>query len=185
MTQLRDAARDAPDDADEGGTEIVPEDWPMHEVTSGRRAVVVGGDPRPRAAERIQETFGFRSVLWKENDPRRILGLADRIRGGTVDLVIALRAFMGHSDSDALRPACKEVGIPFCLVDTGYGVAQCVWPSSASASISWTTRQAKRRGRAPGPGPRTRADRPSAGVRLLSGANRQAGYGGAARVHAM
>ena len=123
-TQLRDAGRDAPDDTGEGGTEIVPDDWPLHEVTSGRRAVVVGGDPRPHAAERIQEAFGFREVLWEENDTRRVLGLADRIRGGNVDLVIALRAFIGHSDSDTLRPACKEVGVPFCLVDTGYGVAQ-------------------------------------------------------------
>ncbi len=120
---LRDANRDEDEDEDESAG-VLPEDWPLWSVTSGKRAVILGGDRRPLAAERIRDAFRFADVVWEEADVRRGLTVADRVRGGTVDVVIALRRFLPHLHQDVIRPVCKEVGVPFCLVDTGYGVSQ-------------------------------------------------------------
>jgi hypothetical protein len=102
----------------------IPEDWPFRPLTVEKRAVVLGGDRRPMAADRMRETFGFATCEWEETDPRRVGSLADRVRSGGIDLVILLRRFLGHSELEVVSNACRDSGVPFCVVDTGYGVTQ-------------------------------------------------------------
>lgn len=103
----------------------IPDDWPWYKVTRGARAVVVGGDSRPERVEALQQAFGFGEVEWIDGasgPSPRMNSLLTKMRNGTVDLVIALRAFSSHALTDAIfgldDPDCHVV-----LADT-YGVQQ-------------------------------------------------------------
>lgn len=133
LKTLKAAIRDAstPDDDLTEGDEIddprqanVPPDWAYFDRTEGKQAVMIGGDPRQDAADRIRAAFRFGKVDWEGSDPRRVDALAGRVRSGTVELVILLRGYLAHRNSEVLVAACKESGVPYVLVDTGYGVAQ-------------------------------------------------------------
>jgi|GEM_PF-1832879 len=102
----------------------VPTDWPHFVLTRGKRAVIVGGDPRPDRVERLREVFGFEQLEWAEDatSARRLDALVQRMRNGAFDVVVVLRAFSSHRLSDAVfgedAAPCLRV-----LADT-YGVHQ-------------------------------------------------------------
>ncbi len=111
------------EDAEAHGRSALPEDWPFFGLTRGRHAVIVGGDPRPERAARLEQTFGFEQVDWLEGTTtRRLEGLLDRMRNGSVDLVIVMRAFNSHKVSEPIF----NVRAPNCTVvlADGYGVNQ-------------------------------------------------------------
>lgn len=109
----------------EADAAVLPEDWPFWEYTRGKNAVLVGGDKRDRTVKRFQEVFGFADIEWESGwEIRRLDALAHRVEQGNVDIVILLARFLSHTAWDALVPACKEAGIPFVLVERGYGVSQ-------------------------------------------------------------
>lgn len=129
LAPLRKAIRElveAESEAEEGGEaarNALPTDWPLFAETRDRVVVIVGGDPRPERAARLQTAFEFREVEWMEgNTTRKVDSLRERMKSGTVDLVIVLRAFNSHKVSDAIfgvkSPVCTAV-----LAD-GYGVTQ-------------------------------------------------------------
>lgn len=120
------APSEAPTDSDPDTSEVpdVPDDWPLLPLTTGRTAVIVGGDPRPRSAERIKDAFKFDTVDWEHTDPRRIRALSERLRSGSVNFAILLRGYIGHSDQVTVLDACRGAGVPFVVVDAGYGVSQ-------------------------------------------------------------
>lgn len=92
-------------------------------ATRGLRAVVVGGDERGQARERIQRAFGFTSLEWERGwEIRKAQALAERIRAGSVDCVIMLRRFISHKLGDQVVPACKESEVLIAWVPQGYGV---------------------------------------------------------------
>jgi len=126
-TQLRQAQR--PEEAalgdDRADDERMPPTWPLYPRTRDKVAVIVGGDDRSHAADRIKTAFAFREVRWESGSPRRSAALADRVRAGrSVDMVILLRSFISHKSPDVLVPACKESGVDLVVVDHGYGVTQ-------------------------------------------------------------
>ena len=102
----------------------VPADWPHFRFTRGQRAVIVGGDPRPDRVERLRDVFGFASLDWLEDatSARRLDALLQRMRNGSVDVVIVLRAFSSHRLSDAVF-AANDTPCLRVLADT-YGVHQ-------------------------------------------------------------
>ncbi len=129
LKTLKNALRDAlnaeeQDVVQADQSDPVPEGWPLFQLTEGKHAVVIGGDPRPAAIERLHSAFRLRNLEWEEADVRRVRALAERIRRGSIDLVIVLRRFISHREHDLVRPACQEAGVPICVVDTGYGVTQ-------------------------------------------------------------
>lgn len=120
-------ATSRPDDADalnDPGPEIVPDDWPLLSITQGKHAVILGGDRRPLAAERICTAFRFEDVAWETTDARRVSTLAERIRAKSIDLIILLRAYVGHAEQRVALEACRDAGVPYAVVDMGYGVSQ-------------------------------------------------------------
>ncbi|MBX2797691.1 MAG: hypothetical protein KTR31_08490 [Myxococcales bacterium] len=124
-TALRDALKaEDESEVEEDTSSAVPTDWPMLHLTEGKRAVILGGDPRPLALERIKDAFQLAEAEWEETDVRRVTALASRIKKGNVDIVILLRRFISHREQDLIRPAANEAGVPICVVDTGYGVTQ-------------------------------------------------------------
>ncbi len=132
LKALRKAIRDhlsaTVEDAEEDATtEATGSDadasWPWLAVTRGRRALIVGGDEREPARQRIQRALELESLEWiDEPGPRSLQAQAERIRRGSIDLVLQLIQFSGHDCDHHLAPACKEAGIPFVRVNGGYGL---------------------------------------------------------------
>jgi len=103
---------------------VIPEGWPLRHLTAGKRAVMVGGESREPNRRRIQEAFGFVSLEWTQTEfkKRELQDLRDRVTRRSVDMVILLTAFVGHSADDIVQPACQSAGVPFVPVHTGYGI---------------------------------------------------------------
>jgi hypothetical protein len=121
---LRRALHRAQQDADEGErgpsaeeTHAPPEGWRGFELTHGRHAVIVGGDPRPERLAGLQAMFGFASLDWqettREGGMRHIDAVVERMTSGTLDLVLVLRAFTSHKVTDRIfnadTPRCRKV----------------------------------------------------------------------------
>ena len=122
LAPLRKAIRDAVEvDAEED--EATSNNWPSLPKTKGKRVVIVGGDPRPDRAEKLKATFEFATLEWLDGSTvRKVQPLVTRMKNGSVDLVLVLRAFNSHRLTDAIfaadAPTCQIV-----LTD-GYGVTQ-------------------------------------------------------------
>lgn len=131
MRALRRAARAAAAEASAGPEEEeeedapVPADWAWWPVTRGRRAVMVGGDPREPNRVRLERAFEFGELAWEQAEYSRnsLQKVRDRVRAGGVDLVMILARFVGHDADQVILPACKDAGVPFVSVKSGYGVA--------------------------------------------------------------
>ena len=130
MRALRRAGRAAALKAESGATEEdeadapIPEDWAWWPVTRGRRAVMVGGDPREPNRVRLERAFGLGELAWEQAEHSRnsLQKVRDRVKAGGVDLVVILSRFVGHDADQVILPACKDAGVPFVPVKSGYGV---------------------------------------------------------------
>ena len=110
---------DAPEPADVP----LPADWPLWSITRGKTAILVGGEPREAPRARIQAAFEFETLLWAHSsDIRAMQRLADRIHGGSPDLVILLARFISHKVTDILMPALRDGQVAWASVERGYGV---------------------------------------------------------------
>lgn len=98
-------------------------DWPHVGHTEGKRAVIVGGDPRREVLDRVRDTFRFAEVEWPYFDPKRVQAVSKQVRSGSVDVVIFLVDFVDHGSQNILAPACRDAGAAFALVPHGYGVS--------------------------------------------------------------
>jgi hypothetical protein len=104
--------------------EALPVDWAWAGHTRGRAAVLVGGDDRGPARERLRKLFGFRRLDWETGwEDRRVGALAERIRSGSFDVVVFVARYLKHKTSECLVPACKEAGVPFVFLHEGYGAS--------------------------------------------------------------
>ena len=130
---LRRAIRDEVDasraeEAEDAGTEeqAIPADWAWWGFTKGKRALLVGGDPREPNRLRLEAAFGFSELEWVGAEYKRnnLHGVRDRVRSGRTDLVILLTRFTGHDADQIIIPACREMNIGFVCVQHGYGVVR-------------------------------------------------------------
>lgn len=125
------AAFEADDGALEGEQEqtLIPEDWPWREKLRKSRIVMIGGDARPDAQARLKEAFQPASFEWptiaNNKNMRLVQSWADRIKRGSVDIVVLLTEFMSHKVSGAIVEAVKDSpGVELVYIDRGYGVTQ-------------------------------------------------------------
>lgn len=91
--------------------------------TRGLRALVVGGSPREERRRKLEALFEFSELDWEAHEDKRPAALAslrERVRGGSVDVMIIIKSLVGHAVSDTLRPLCEEEDVP-CLMVEGYG----------------------------------------------------------------
>ena len=125
---LRDEAEDdAAEAREEAGDEAaVPADWAWWGWTRGKRALIIGGDPREQSRARLEQAFEMGELEWVGAEYKRnnLIGVRDRVRSGKVDLVILLTRFTGHDADQIILPACREQGVPFVCVQHGYGVVR-------------------------------------------------------------
>jgi hypothetical protein len=85
----------------------LPVDWPGFELTRGKRVLMVGGTPRKRQERRLEETFECESFEWMEisKGNRNAECALEKLRNGTVDLIIVQLKFVAHAVSN---PIFKE-----------------------------------------------------------------------------
>lgn len=101
----------------------LPEDWPGFVVTRGVAAAIVGGVPRPSRVEALRRCFGFGTLEWIPNACDRPLdSIVQRMRSGSLQLVIVLSQLVSHNASDRLF-AARDEGCRVVLADS-YGVGQ-------------------------------------------------------------
>lgn len=126
LKSLRRALRDATDDGsddDAADPPAVAPDWECFDWTTDKVAVIVGGDRRSEAAERIQQAFGFAEVEWDSDvQGTRLVNVAERVIRHSVHMVIFLARLSSHGSQAVLLDACKQAGVPFVRVERGYGV---------------------------------------------------------------
>ena len=104
----------------------IPADWRWRSRTNGRIALMIGGSPREERRASIERAFNFKSLEWEPAEQRRnsLMSVKNRVKAGTVDLVIVLGAFVGHDADDIILPACREMDVDWVHVDHGYGVVR-------------------------------------------------------------
>lgn len=93
---------------------------------AGRRAAIVGGSKREHRRETIQKFFALDEVEWIENEREQAANskaVGARISNGHYDIIFMLSRFTSHSLHDRVKQACKESGVPFALVEGGYGIS--------------------------------------------------------------
>lgn len=105
------------------------------QLLAGGSIVVIGGEPRPDAIERMRDAFHLDSVEWialtehGTGEPMR----APILRPET-KLVLVLIKLSGHLHADEARAYAREAGIPCVLVPAGYNPEQIAEQVHAQAA---------------------------------------------------
>jgi|GEM_PF-3482089 len=123
----RDADPDA--QASELAAPALPADWPWADKLRRSRVLMIGGDMRPDAQARLEAAFAPAEFHWPSieynKSVRIVQSWAERIRRGSVDIVILLTEFVSHKVSGAVVEAIKDApGVELVYIDRGYGVTQ-------------------------------------------------------------
>jgi len=93
--------------------------------TRDKRALMIGGTAR-EDVRTLEEIFEFECLDWESlgtNRPGLLDEIEERLRAREVDLVIILKALVGHSVTLRIRPACEHNEVPLVVVEKGYGPA--------------------------------------------------------------
>lgn len=91
-------------------------------------AALIGGSERETARERLKDFFQFATLDWIENERTETAdtrSVEQRIKNGRYNLVFYLARFSSHSLQACVKDACRESGVPFVLVERGYGIGAC------------------------------------------------------------
>jgi hypothetical protein len=125
---------DGPDDAAEADVEDAPEPEQVvdpkialfeavRQKTAGLRALFVSNRTDPDLEAKLMATFQFGELDWSEGSTRRLQTLAERVSGGSYDLVLGATGFQSHSMDTHLIKACKRAGTPYVRVHRGRALA--------------------------------------------------------------
>ncbi len=102
----------------------LPLDWAWFERTRGKKAVIVGGDPREQRRVALEAAFEFSSLEWTNFDVRAVQQLGQRVEGGSVEFVVLLGRYINHKITDILLPCCRAARVDWVIVKQGYGINQ-------------------------------------------------------------
>ncbi len=98
------------------------------------RGMMAGGKRKAVAEKGLKDFFGFAEFEWMETSRTAAVDrkLEARVLNRQYDVVVLLARFLSKSTQDALRQACREVGIPCLILSHGYGKGAMV-----QAIIQW------------------------------------------------
>jgi hypothetical protein len=86
----------------------------------GRRVLFATNRSAPEIEALLAEHLGVRcEAVVSASSPRRRQSLHARILRGSYDIVLVAHGFTGHADTEQLGAACRQVAVPFCMVDKG------------------------------------------------------------------
>jgi hypothetical protein len=86
----------------------------VRQVLTDRRIVLVGGDPRPNHAKRLETAFRLREALWvptRESDASS-RNFSSVLRRGNASLVVALHGLLRHQHARDLHELCRVLDLP-------------------------------------------------------------------------
>lgn len=87
---------------------------------SGCRVLLATNRSAPEIEALLARRLGVRcEAVASANNPRRRQALHARILRGSYDIVLVAQGFTGHADTEQLGAACRQAGVPFCMVDKG------------------------------------------------------------------
>lgn len=121
--------------------EPIPTEWRWWGQTLGRRAWLLGSDPRESRRLQIERSFGFGALSWFpwDGSPSSGPGIIDRLENGSVDLIILVQASLDLQRARDILKTATEAGVPCAHLEAPAGVTR--------------TRQALERYLQPDPGP--------------------------------
>lgn len=97
----------------------------VRELLGGGQVVVVGGEPRRDAIERITDAFALDAVVWPDLTEH---GSAEPMRAPISNpdtrLVIVLIKLTGHEHAERARDFARQANVPFVLMPAGYNPEQ-------------------------------------------------------------
>ncbi|NUN15542.1 MAG: hypothetical protein HUU55_18110 [Myxococcales bacterium] len=97
--------------------------------TRDKTAILLGGDPRPEARDRLCDELQLADLDWievKSAGGTQLDSLKQKIRRRNIQLVICLARFSQHAFDYKLKDACKEAHVPYVIVEHGYGISRIV-----------------------------------------------------------
>jgi hypothetical protein len=107
----------------EKDTNAIPTEWPYWDQVRGKRAILIGGNPKDTSRQKIEERFTFASLEWESGyQLRKLESIASRVESGGIDIVIFLTSFLSHKAWDVIGHRSDR--LPFILVERGYGITQ-------------------------------------------------------------
>jgi hypothetical protein len=129
-TALRETLRTNIAAADADEEETSPD--PMPEVIQtaeallrGRKALIIGGDGRPQAAEALQQKLGLSELRWLTKRPHGPTSpFESQIARADVDVVFFLARLSNKHDGPEIRGMCRAHGKPCVMLRSGYNPAQ-------------------------------------------------------------
>lgn len=93
----------------------------VREMLAGSQIVVIGGEPRRDAIDRISDAFGLDAVVWPE---LAVHGSAEPMRAPISSpqtrLVVVLIKLTGHEHAERAREFARQASVPFVLMPAGY-----------------------------------------------------------------
>ncbi len=128
-TQSAVEARPRPKPADDE-SEVQTRAWSedVHRVRTlieGGQIVVIGGEPRRDAIERMVDAFGLDEVAWPELTEH---GSAEPMRAPIANprtrLVVVIIKLTGHEHAERARDFARQASVPFVLMPAGYNPEQ-------------------------------------------------------------
>jgi hypothetical protein len=81
--------------------------------TIDRSVLLVSNRADPQQDRALVEAFGFGRLDHEVATASRLASLAQRIRAGSYELVIAASGFQGHRTDEVLKPAADAAGVPY------------------------------------------------------------------------
>lgn len=130
FTSIRSAIEDRQsNDRNRSPKPALPAQWPWRQKIRDSRMLIVGGDSRPEAERRIEDTFEPKNLDWVNVQDKKHIRVVEswceRIKQGNVDIIVLLTDFISHSVSNLVVNAVKDADEVDCVfVDRGYGVTQ-------------------------------------------------------------
>lgn len=124
------AKADAPDDTDDNEDDqasrpLSPIALSVARALAGKRAVLVGGEPRENVRLRLEGALNLDHLTWtylrEHASSAPAVALAER---SDVDIVLILIRLAGHQQVDDLAEACRRLNKPFVRVPRGFSVEQ-------------------------------------------------------------
>jgi hypothetical protein len=115
----------AEDDSDDDNVRAIDANWQGFAYTTGKRAVIVGGDGRSERSAAMMAAFQFERLDWPDipkNGPNKANALIAQVRKGKYQIVICLQPFISHKLTDQLF----DIDVPGTKVvlAQGYGLVQ-------------------------------------------------------------
>lgn len=95
------------------------------ELLKGKKALLIGGIPRPETRDRLEEALCLGELVWEEaREHESKSHFEAMVNQPDLSLVCLMIRWVGHNHVDVIKEYCREAGKPCVIMPRGYGVNQ-------------------------------------------------------------